>query len=252
MRASTERTIVHLSGGVYALDRAPAVTDVLLVPGAWHGAWAWDRLLPLLAAAGYRPRTVDLPVTGADGRGAGLQDHADHLRVAVESAPGPPVVVVHSYSGLVAQAALAAASRPVAHLVLLDAWLGADGDSMLSLAPQAFADHWRAGRVAGQLGDTLPPPSPGFVGVTDPADVALLTERLTPQPWATFEDPLRLPGPWLRAPTTAIVCEPASLPFERWAADRGLPVHRIVSGHDAMLTEPAALADLLLQILERR
>jgi pimeloyl-ACP methyl ester carboxylesterase len=228
------------------------MTEILLVPGAWHGAWAWDRVVPLLAAAGHRPRPLDLPPV-VDGRGAGLQDHVDHLRTIIDAAAAPPAVVAHSYAGLVAQAAVAASSREVAHLVLVDGWLGEDGDSMLDLAPSPVADRWRADRVPGPGGDVLPPPSPKFVGVREPADVALLEQRLTPQPYATFADRVQLTARWRRAPTTAIVCDPPSmLPFERWATERDLPVRRITSGHDVMITRPAELAELLREVLAGR
>jgi hypothetical protein len=76
---------------------------------------------------------------------------------------------------------------------------------------------------------------------------------LTGQPWATFADPLRLPGPWLRRPATAIICDPpAGFPFERWATDRGLPVIRVTGGHDAMITIPDQLAEIVVELLAAR
>jgi pimeloyl-ACP methyl ester carboxylesterase len=229
------------------------VTRLILVHGAWHGGWVWDRVVPHLRAAGHDPVAIDLPATSPSGLGSRLADHAAALAAAVESSPGPPAVVAHSYAGLVAQAALASSAAPVDRLVLLDAWLGDDGDSMLSLAPNWAADHWRATRVPDRLGDALPPPPPELVGVTDPADAAMLAARLVDQPWRTFEDRLRLPGPWLRSPTHAIVCDPPSgMPFEQWAADRGLPVTRIRTGHDAMITAPEDLARMLVDLLDPR
>ena len=227
------------------------MTDVILVHGAWHGGWAWDRVAPLLKAAGHRPVAIDLPAAGPDGRGATLADHANVLRRAVEASPRPPAVVAHSYAGLVAQAALAATRAPVERLVLLDAWLGDDGDSLLSLAPEWAAGYWRSTRTSRPDGDTIPPPPPELVGVTDPDDAAMLQTRLVDQPWATFDDPLSLPGDWLRAPASAIVCHPPSgIPFEEWAQARGLLVVRLESGHDAMITVPDALAEVLLRLLD--
>lgn len=79
----------------------------------------------------------------------------------------------------------------------------------------------------------------------------MLRDRLTDQPWATFDDPLHLPGPWLRCPAHAVVCDPPSgIPFEQWAADRGVPVQRLKSGHDAMITVPHELARVLAGLLD--
>lgn len=222
------------------------MTDILLVPGAWHDGRAWERTIPLLRDAGHHPVPLDLPATGPSGAGARLHDHTDHLRRSLESSPAPPIVVAHSYAGLVAQQAMASADAPVRCLVLLDAWLGYDGDSMLSLAPIRMADHWRSTRLRTPSGDALPPPPPEAVGVSHPDDVDWLRARLIEQPWQTFADPLRLDGPWLPAAATAIVCAPTpGLPFERWAVDRGIPLIKIGSGHDAMVTVPAELAALI-------
>ena len=38
----------------------------LLIHGAWHGAWCWDRVVPLLRAAGHDVVAPDLPAHGAD------------------------------------------------------------------------------------------------------------------------------------------------------------------------------------------
>jgi hypothetical protein len=38
----------------------------LLVAGAWHGAWSWEFVIPLLAARGHRAAAVELPGMGAD------------------------------------------------------------------------------------------------------------------------------------------------------------------------------------------
>ena len=38
----------------------------VLIHGAWQGAWAWQRVVPLLEAEGHRAVAVDLPGNGAD------------------------------------------------------------------------------------------------------------------------------------------------------------------------------------------
>ena len=38
----------------------------LLIHGAWHGAWCWHKLTPLLEAGGARVIAPDLPSMGAD------------------------------------------------------------------------------------------------------------------------------------------------------------------------------------------
>lgn len=220
------------------------MTDIVLVPGAWHGAWAWERLIGHLPADRTRAAAVDLPAQ-VNGDPATLDDHAAHLHAVIAAAADDAVVVAHSYGGLVLQQTLASSALRPGHVVFVDAWLGDDGDSMFSLAPAPAVDYWRAGAVDGQI----PPPPPQLAGVTDPDDAAWLAARMTPQPLRTFTDPIRLTGDWLACDATAVVCEPATLfPFEAWARAHAQPLVRLRSGHDAMVTVPAELADIVVAV----
>jgi hypothetical protein len=90
-------------------------------------------------------------------------------------------------------------------------------------------------------------------GVTDPVDLAWMRDRLTPHPWKSFEQPLRLrDGAAVKAiPRTNINCLETlnRRPPERAArasdADR---VWEIDTGHDLMITAPAAVAEMLLRL----
>src|SRR5580692_10957430 len=74
--------------------------SIVLVHGAWHGAWAWERVLPLLTAAGVACRALDLPGHGEDGGPFGDLD-ADIARVreTLDEVDGDAVLVGHSYGG---------------------------------------------------------------------------------------------------------------------------------------------------------
>jgi L-alanine-DL-glutamate epimerase-like enolase superfamily enzyme len=95
-------------------------------------------------------------------------------------------------------------------------------------------------------------PLPNY-GVTDPTAIAWMSERLTPHPFACFEQPLRLQDEAALAeiPQTQIVCtstlssrDPARMAP---AASAGR-VWDVDTGHDLMITEPKAVADLLLRL----
>jgi hypothetical protein len=89
-------------------------------------------------------------------------------------------------------------------------------------------------------------------GIVDPAERRWLAQRLVPQPWKTATDPLRLPsGRGQVLPHTFILCP------RRWGPDRGphpaqsepgWRFRELDSGHDAMVTAPRELADLLLKL----
>jgi pimeloyl-ACP methyl ester carboxylesterase len=76
--------------------------SVVLVHGAWHGAWCWDAVTPLLRDAGVAVVAVDLPGHGDDRQPlADLHGDAGKVRSVLDEVEGPVVLVGHSYGGAV-------------------------------------------------------------------------------------------------------------------------------------------------------
>ncbi|MFE9098137.1 alpha/beta fold hydrolase [Streptomyces sp. NPDC007264] len=213
---------------------------LLLVHGAWHGAWCWEKLTPVLGADGWTTRTVDLPSAG---REAGVRDDARVVLDELERIDGPVVVVAHSYGGIPVTEAVADAAH-VAHVVYLAAYRLDVGESLL-----------------GYHGAPVPPEPHGFQPVprqpvpmfyTDvpQAEAEEATERLVPQSTRSFSEPLTRAG-WHTVPSTYVVCErDRALPpqnQEELAARTGT-VHRIQSDHSPFLSMPEEFAVLLAKI----
>ncbi|QYG93879.1 alpha/beta hydrolase [Iamia sp. SCSIO 61187] len=221
----------------------------VLVHGAWHGGWCWDRVTTRLVGAGHTVIAPDLTGLGADAaaldRHVGLGTHVDDVTAVLEQAVEPVVLVGHSYAGFVVRQAADRRPEAVAQLVLLDAWFGADGQSLFDRAPAWFRDALSASAARDGDGWRLPPPPPSLVGVDDPADVAWVAPLLTDHPLRTFTDPTVLSGAVDAVPTRAITVAPESLPFRAWAAEAGWAVTTLATGHDAMVTAPDALAAAL-------
>lgn len=91
------------------IHRAPSAdsrpTPLLCVHGAWHAAWCWgEHFLPYFAQHGYHAYALSLRGHGSsDGRirGSRLADYLKDVRQAVETLPGPPVLIGHSMGGFV-------------------------------------------------------------------------------------------------------------------------------------------------------
>ena len=113
------------------------MSNVVLVHGAWHGAWCWEKVTPLLEAAGHSVDAVDLPGHGDDPAAVAdmtLDAYARHVADRVEAAGGPVVLVGHSMGGMsVTQAAELVPDR-ISVLVYVTAFLPNDGQSLLQLA----------------------------------------------------------------------------------------------------------------------
>lgn len=220
------------------------MTTFVLVHGAWHGPWAWDRVVPLLHAAGSHTLTPDLGT--ADDRG--LHDDAATVVTALDRVPEDEelVLVGHSYAGLVVREATDARPASVDHIVLVDGWAGADGASMFGLAPDAFVDSVRARAASVGDGVQIPAPPPAAFGILDADVTQWLSARLVPQPLRTFTEATRLAGAVDRIPGTAIHCRPRTYPFDRFGRYLGYRTRALDGPHDVMLTDPETLADLLL------
>jgi pimeloyl-ACP methyl ester carboxylesterase len=215
------------------------MTTFVLVHGAWHGGWAWDRVAPLLA----HHAEVITPSLGV-GPEVGLRTHAEEVAAVLDALPAGrrAVLVGHSYGGLVVRQAADRRPDGVARLVLLDGWAGTDGAGMFTLAPGWFTEACRGAAVDG----LVPAPPPAAFGITDPALAEWLGERLRPHPLRTFTDVTELSGACDQIPGTALCCQPAVFDFAALARNLDYTVETIDGPHDVMLTAPDALAQALL------
>lgn len=96
---------------------------IILVPGFWLGAWAYDDVASMLREDGHDVTALTLPgleSPDADRSDIGLEDHVDAIVDAV-SAAGPPVVLaVHSGTGASGYVASDRVPENVAAMVYVD------------------------------------------------------------------------------------------------------------------------------------
>ena len=100
-----------------------STTPVVLVPGFWLGAWAWDEVAAALRADGHDVTALTLPSLESveAGRSSiGLADHVDAICEAVEAGGGPVVLAVHSGSGFSGYVASDRVPERIAAMVYVD------------------------------------------------------------------------------------------------------------------------------------
>ncbi|MGY1858163.1 alpha/beta hydrolase [Modestobacter sp. SYSU DS0290] len=232
------------------------MSTFVLVHGAWHGGWCWDRVAPLLRAAGHEVHTPTL--TGLSERAhllspqVGLDTHTEDVARLIEVLDLTDVVLVgHSYAGHVVSMVADRLPDRIRRRVFLDAFVGVDGETAVSLQPETVAHHWAESAAEQGFGWLVPVRKLSVLGVTEQADVDWLTPRLTPHPWKTYTDPLRLSGAADAVPAAFIECVSWMRVFRSQAdraRERGWPVHELETGHEAMVTAPKALADVLHEL----
>lgn len=221
------------------------VQDVLLVHGAWHGSWCWERLSPILRSSGLTVHTVDLPSTGPDDAElGGLYDDAAAVRERIRDISNPVLVVGHSYGG---QVITEGADEPnVSGLVYVAAFMLDVGQSLADSTDGSIPE-WQA---LAESGTAVVVPDPGivFYADCDTQDAARASARLTAQSLMCGAQPLRSAS-WRRIPSTYIMCtQDRAVPP---AAQEAMSAHatrveRLEAGHSPFLSMPADLATIIV------
>jgi pimeloyl-ACP methyl ester carboxylesterase len=100
-----------------------ASAPIILVPGFWLGAWAWDEVAEKLRADGHQVTALTLPGQESkdeDRSAITFGDHVDTIVDAIEAAGQPVVLAVHSASGFSGYAASDRVPDRIAAMVYVD------------------------------------------------------------------------------------------------------------------------------------
>lgn len=235
---------------------SPTHRPVLLVHGAWHGAWCFAHLQAELDRRGVPSFAVDLPGHGAST--APLGDlYGDAALVAealtaLRQRYGSDVVLAgHSYGGAVVTQA-AGDGAGIAHLVYLTAFALDAGESVASFLGAQPAREVALARGVRQRDDGTsvvdPTVAPEAFYADCPAEiVAPALARLTPQLTVTFTQPVTV-SPRVAVPSTFLLCtrdEAIHPDHQRTLAARCDAVTELAIDHSPFASAVAATADLL-------
>ena len=232
---------------------------ICLVHGAWHGAWAWKRLMPLLIKEGYSVSAPDLSGLGANAHRQapeiGLHVHgSDVLNHLYFNDIRDAVIVGHSYGGCVLSQALAGDDEDrIAHAVYLDALVPGAGESLASFVPAQVREKFEADTVNNAM---IPPRPPELWekmwGLTGEA-AEFAGPRLRPMSARCFTESVQ-GDPFQRdVRLTYLRCIQNKNPlFDKFAAqtktDPRFNYGEIDGHHDVMVIDPPRMRDALLAV----
>ncbi len=231
---------------------------IVLVHGAWAGAWVWRKVLGPLRAAGHEVHAVTLTGVGERAHlrhpGITLQTHiADVVGLVQAEELSGALLVGHSYGGSVITGAadrlLERDAGAVRGLVFVDAMVPLPGEGWGDThSPETVA----ARTAAAQANDhALPPPDPRDFGI-EGADRDWMLRRQMPHPFGPYREPLAFDGARIAAlPRCFIDCNAPAFPTiaamrERVRTLPGYHVVEIATGHCPMVSAPQALVRHLL------
>ena len=201
---------------------------------------------PTLTGLGERSHLVS--------RNIGLDTHILDITLVLEYEDLSEVTLVgHSYGGLVIGGVAEAIPERIKCLVYLDAYIPQDNKSAFDIVPgleaiykeRALTERSREWLVASY--------EPEEFGVTNRVDINWMNTRLSPMPWHTHDQPIRITNPKAkRLPKSYISCtefgdsqfKVQKSPAADW------DYHELKTGHDAMITIPNELAQLLQTLVK--
>jgi pimeloyl-ACP methyl ester carboxylesterase len=228
---------------------------IILVPGFWLGAWAWDEVAERLRADGHDVTAVTLPgleSVETDRSSITFDDHVDAIIAAVEAAAAPPVLVVHSASGFSGYAASDRIPDKIAAMVYVDTAPGKpplDPDFQDVEKPLVWSDV--------EAEENLD-------GLTE-QQKATFRERAVPVPGAairgtydfTNDDRRDVPSTIIATSYTADAYQTYAREHPDWAFLAGIPELRNVTwvdlptSHWPMWSKPADIARIIGEVAER-
>ncbi|MGY3563984.1 pimeloyl-ACP methyl ester carboxylesterase [Bradyrhizobium sp. USDA 4463] len=297
--------LISTSFGATAETYAPTTKSktFILVHGSWHSSGHWQRLAPLLSAAGHAVIAPDLPGHGLSAKfptsyfqrpidlskfstevspvGAVTLDQyvasvTDCISFATKAGWGPIILVGHSMGGVTTTAVVEQNAKQIHHVVYLAAFMPKDGASALSylsapenataaVSPLLLGDPTKTGCVRIDMRSA----DPSYVAALQNAfynDVDLPTFQAAAN-LLTPDDPIGA----FAAATHRTIKNWGSVPrsYIRTLKDHALPValqnrfisesdsfafrnptkvYDIDSSHSPFLSQPKALADILLAV----
>ena len=186
-------------------------------------------------------------------RDVNLTTHIEDVVGELEAEELSDVVLVgHSYGGIVITGVAARAKARLRQLVYLDSAIVEDGQAWSDALPPELAASRRKAAQETSGGISLPSPGAKFFGILDSADLAWVDRRLTPHPFAAFDQKMRWGGPVGNGlPKLYVDCTDPALAGiaavkERYRGKPGWPFVEIKTGHDTMVSAPEETAQLLL------
>lgn len=220
------------------------VTNILFVHGAWANSSAWEKVLPLVEAAGFTGTAVSLSLTS-------LADDTATVKRAIDLIDGPLLLVGHSYGGSVITEA--GADPKVAGLVYVAAFAPDTGESAGSLG---------AGGPPTRLLEVVRPDTSGFFKLTrEGVDEVFAQDLTTAERSNIFATQNPLAGAALGGEITApawkgkpswylLASEDHTIhpELQKMMSGRmGATTVTVASSHLPMLSHPQAVANLIAQ-----
>lgn len=245
--------------GVAGAQPASRGRTYVLVHGAFHGGWCWSRVAQRLTAAGH---TVYTPTQTGLGERRHLLSKDITMNVFVEDIVEvieaeelhDVYLVGHSFGGGAVTGVVDRIPQRIRRLVYLDAGIPMEGKSSFDRLPPGVRETRIKAAEEFSGGVSIPIPPANTFGLTETADVEWIQRRMTPHPLRTYMTVPTVTHPIGNGlPATYIRC---TAPYYHNVDSSGAYAKsrqdwqylEIKAGHDAMISHPEELTQILLSL----
>jgi pimeloyl-ACP methyl ester carboxylesterase len=232
----------------------------VLVHGAWHGKWSWNKVQTMLEAQGHKVVAVDLPSHGDDKtdiKNVNLDAYINRIVETVNAQNQKVILVGHSMGGIAISGAAEKVGDKIESLVYLAAFLPKNGESLFSLEGRNPKPTLPPNLVpsADQMSFNVKDEaiSQLFYNDCTASDVSFAKAKLTPQAIAPLATPVSLSDTkYGIVPRYYIECtkdNAISIELQRdmQSASPCKKVFTLETGHSPFFSAPDKLSEILLQ-----
>ncbi len=240
------------------------MSSYVLVPGAWLGKWAWDRVTPILESEGHTVYPITLPGLGERANelspSIGVMSHVSDLIDTCEKLDLKDAILLgHSYAGAVVGASARRRPNLFRAQVYLDTMPLPENKSFLDSFSTEGKAKFENSLITRNATRVWPMPEPlssqaPTEGMSN-EDLQLLRRKGTPQPARTFEEPLSGPvgsEPYPKCYAISCVEDENAAAVERKQFQEKRPDWEYYSipkiSHWPMFSSPKELASILIKI----
>lgn len=114
----------------------------ILIHGAWHAKWCWEKIAYLLQRDGHHVIVPDLPGHGTDQtpfKKIHLNTYFDFVNNIIQALPGKVILVGHSMAGMVITQIATNCPEKIEKLIYIAAYLPESGESIIDINKQLLA-----------------------------------------------------------------------------------------------------------------
>ena len=233
----------------------------VLIHGAWHGAWCWEKIVPMLTRCGHEAIAVDLPGHGADRTPVSqvtLDAYTDRVCGVLDRLGQPAILVGHSMGGIIISQTAEYRPQKIKALVFVAAMLLQNNESIADIKQTDAQTDAQMGIIVSNDGTCTMVRSDQlkhlFYNRCEDADVERAKWLLTPQSLRIRHAKLRLSNErYGRIPRYYVECLqdhaiPHSLQKRMYSKSPCEKVFTLDTDHSPFFSAPQELASVLLSV----